>query len=1109
MVFLHSLAYAQKPEIAVQLGHRSNVTSVAISSDGRYLVTGSYDDKAKLWDVNTGKEIRVFSGHSGPVKSVAISSDGRYLVTGSEDKTAKLWDVRSGKEIRVFSGHSGPVNSVAIGSDVRYVMTGSSGATAKLWDLKSGKEIRTFSGNSDWSSSVVFSSDGRYIVIGGDNTAKLRDMKSGKGIQTFSGHSAIVISAAISSDGRYVVTGSRDKTAKLWDVKSGKEIRTFSGHSYIVTAVAISSDGQYVVTVSLGATAKLWDVRSGKEIRSFSRYSQGITDPQSVAISSDGRYIVIGGDNTAKLWDAKGGEDLRTFSGHSLPISSVATSSDGRYVVTGSDDNTAKLWDMNSAKLIRTFSDVHSGPNSQVISVAMSTDGQYVLTGNFDQSTKLWDVVTGKVTRKFGERAAGSVAISSDGLYVVTGSDLGNNDQTATFWDVSRGQMIRVLSGQWGVSSVATRSDGRYVATGSWNMAFLWDVISGEQIRKFSGHSSSVTSIALSSDGRYVVTGSGDKTAKLWDISSGKEIRTFSGHSLSVTSVAISSDGRYVVTGSDDQTVNLWDVRSGEVIRVFSGHSEPVNSVAISSDGQYIASGGRDGTLRLWNIMTGEWVAFMANPDGTQWLAFTDDGYWDASRNGGDLVATVRGMECWNIDQFAVRNNRPDIILRKLGSKDTALIDHYHYQYLRRLRRLGFVNDKGEPDESFLSGDYYLPESKILEAKQQDKFVDLKLRFDDGKCDLKLYSIYVNDVALFGAYGKEISGRSKTIQERIELTYGTNKIEVSCTNEKGGESYRALTYANFNEKTNGNLYFIGFGVSRYKDKSLNLKYADKDVTDLAEVFRKMGGLAFSNVYVKTYTNEEATVENVKKAKELLRNSRVDDTFVLFIAGHGMHDRDKQATYYFLTCDAKLDELATTAASFDLFEDLLQGISPRNKLFLMDACESGELEEGAETQYLALASSRGLKARTINRGFKIVEEKAMTTTMRPRPYLLEKDRYIYNDLSRRSGAVVFSSSKGTEFSYELDSLQNGLFTKEIINALTYTSVDTTQKNVFWFRNAQPRTKADKNADGITSTDELRDYVGAAVSRLSGDLQHPTVDRDNIYQKFGFGIAVQKQ
>lgn len=103
----------------------------------------------------------------------------------------------------------------------------------------------------------------------------------------------------------------------------------------------------------------------------------------------------------------------------------------------------------------------------------------------------------------------------------------------------------------------------------------------------------------------------------------------------------------------------------------------------------------------------------------------------------------------------------------------------------------------------------------------------------------------------------------------------------------------------------------------------------------------------------------------------------------------------------------------------------------------------------------------------------------------RQFLLERDRYIFNDLSRRSGAIVFSSSRGGEFSYEKEALENGLFTEEIIHALT-------------------RAEADTDHDGLISTDELRHHVINAVATSSHHLQHPTVDRDNIYQRFGFPL-----
>jgi hypothetical protein len=283
-------------------GHTRDVNSIALSSDGRYLVTGSNDETAKLWDLSSGQEIRTFQGHTQGVESVALLSDGRYLVTGSNDGTAKLWDLSSGQEIRTFQGHTAGVMSVALSSDGRYLVTGSNDETAKLWDLSSGREIRAFQG-----------------------------------------HTAYLESVALSSDGRYLVTGSGDGTAKLWDLSSGREIRTFAGDAgYTVASVALSSDGRYLVTGSWDSTAKLWDLSSGREIRTFRGHTQ---DVDSVALSSGGRYLLTGSDDgTAKLWDLSSGREAGTFQGHTGPVWSVALSSDGRHLVTGSGDSTAKLW---------------------------------------------------------------------------------------------------------------------------------------------------------------------------------------------------------------------------------------------------------------------------------------------------------------------------------------------------------------------------------------------------------------------------------------------------------------------------------------------------------------------------------------------------------------------------------------------------------------------------------------------------------------------------------------------------------------------------------------------------------------------------------------------
>lgn len=166
----------------------------------------------------------------------------------------------------------------------------------------------------------------------------------------------------------------------------------------------------------------------------------------------------------------------------------------------------------------------------------------------------------------------------------------------------------------------------------------------------------------------------------------------------------------------------------------------------------------------------------------------------------------------------------------------------------------------------------------------------------------------------------------------------------------------------------------------------------------------------------------------------------------------------------------------------MIEDLLQGIAPRNKVFLMDTCESGEIDEDLQERYYAMADSKGIKA---------ITTRAITVKSKTKDNPQETTYIRKRDLSIMT--FLFSSFKGGEISYESHKfirLKMGFFTEEIINALT--------KNV-----------ADKNGDGLisTSTYEFRDYVSNALAKQTESKQHPTIDRDNIYEKFGLPMVSQ--
>jgi hypothetical protein len=150
------------------------VNSVAFSPDGKYILTGSLDRTARLWDAATGQVLRTYVGHTNSVTSVAFSSDGKRILTGSADFTARLWDVDKDQSVRTFTGHTSSVNSVAFSPNGRYALTGSADIAARLWDVETGQSSRTFRGHINSVNKVAFSPDGRYVLTSSvDTTTRL------------------------------------------------------------------------------------------------------------------------------------------------------------------------------------------------------------------------------------------------------------------------------------------------------------------------------------------------------------------------------------------------------------------------------------------------------------------------------------------------------------------------------------------------------------------------------------------------------------------------------------------------------------------------------------------------------------------------------------------------------------------------------------------------------------------------------------------------------------------------------------------------------------------------------------------------------------------------
>jgi hypothetical protein len=202
-----------------------------------------------------------------------------------------------------------------------------------------------------------------------------------------------------------------------------------------------------------------------------------------------------------------------------------------------------------------------------------------------------------------------SVAITPLGPPVNRLVALSNGSGAPVLWDVELGKPIHILPYDGGPCAALAPLQMPLGVTGHDDAkVILWDLATGEKIREFTGHSSSVSSVAFSPDANRILSGACDNTLRLWDRHTGAQIYCMRGHEGFVTSVAFDTTGRSGLSGSWDGTVRLWNLDDGSEKRRFIGHTSRVQSVGFSPDGRYAVSGGDDRTIRIWDVENGQEV---------------------------------------------------------------------------------------------------------------------------------------------------------------------------------------------------------------------------------------------------------------------------------------------------------------------------------------------------------------------------------------------------------------------------------------------------------------------------------------------------------------------
>ena len=1038
-------------------------------------------------------------GHKGQVRTLAVTSDKKYVVTGSFDKTVKVWDIESGEMVREFlgeigTGSNGMVYAIALSPDNKYLATGG-----------------------------YFGKDNASEFIG---DVRIYDFKSGKLLYLLKGHRNVIHSLSFTSDSKRLLVGDGERELALWNVEEQKVIMKYNHADKKLKmyqdddVMDIAVSGNRFMTADGYGRIKMWDI-SKKDALKCDYYYDGIP-ADGVAWSPDGKYIAAVADTFLTIYD----ENLKPVAEATGDMAFIfaSFSPDSKKILFGctgrGQKHTISVLGLETDGWA-PYADFEDVDNSVIAGSFIDNETYAIAGGGKDE------VIIVKLKGK-DETPEQIRRMSSKGKVLYAASLSGSKIAYADAWTANFGfsefnkqfDLVTKTFSQpdktikW--TRPVTKKDGFSLERFRWGDALN----GGLYIKKDNEIHDSITYEAWNGHehrsfmfiNNFVISGAAYGLLRAYDYE-GIEVSRFIGHIGDIEGMSLSENGKRLITASNDRTIKIWPVdeignvnnpQNQESVadyckrmktyptfkRVFKLIGVTAESLQPTQDGwhkvikamiknDYSCYSFRNHYTELFANNIFPLVSVFVDENG-DWIIWNEDGYFTSSKKGSKYVGyhVNRGKDkeskYFPFEQFDLKYNRPDIIMKDLSMANDEIINAYYLAYQKRLKRMGV-------EESQLSGDIHLPEILLVDYKhdEQGQKVHVNISAKDEKYELDRLNVFVNDVPVYGTAGISMKSKSvKTYDSGIDIMLcpGKNKIQFSVLNAKGAESLKE-TFTIINKASEKpDLYLVSIGVSKYKNPQFNLNFAAKDAADVAEFFEKCG--LYNKVHVKVITNELATRSAISELKNtFLAQAQTKDVVILFAAGHGV--LDNKMNYYFGTYDMDFMNPSSGGIAYEDLEHLLDGIKPIKKLFLMDSCHSGELDkdeytvaENVEVKKVSDITFRNAgNVNAVSKNGMGLSQSAQLATE------------LFADLRRGTGATIISSAGGAEFAMESDAWKNGLFTYCLLSGIKEKT-------------------SDLNKDGIIVLSEIEDYVYKKVNELSGGKQRPTTRRENL--EFDFRV-----
>ncbi len=580
--FLNNLL--NPPSKIATFTHSDEVWNAEFSPDGKFIAAACNDNRAWIWNVETGSFIQT-EEQKGAWK-VSFFPDGKRLAVSSSSSSnpvVKIYETTTAKEILTLRGHTKRVRALDVSPDGKIIATGSQDGNIIIWNAETGAEIKRFAFATTEKGTefqdVQFSKRGDKLAISGFEVLAIFDMKTWQKKQ---------ISPEKFLDKNVLLNGWKIAFSPL---EKTLALGTFEGNVAFLDAETLEI------------------------IRVLKLHQSNV---KSLAFSADGRVLATGSwDRTVKFVDVQTGEIINELRGHFAGIHELFFSPDGKILGTASADFDINLWNseaVSNANALLTNANIS----------ASNADGNELFTlSNVSGNLVHWRIADKK---SVWTTAVGFKGFSMDFSPATNRLAIGENNGTISIFDSESGvPMQKSTAHNRAIFALRFSPDGRRIFA-AYEDGLLKSFDAENLVEIFSIQAHKDLFKGLDATEKFIVTGGNDNLVKIIEADTGKIVFTLEGNTKPLYKTLFAPDSKtFVSTGADD-TARIWNLADGKLLKTLSGMSGGIFAVTFSPDGKRLATASETGVIRLWNTETSEQVlAFTASQKQIVALRFTAD----------------------------------------------------------------------------------------------------------------------------------------------------------------------------------------------------------------------------------------------------------------------------------------------------------------------------------------------------------------------------------------------------------------------------------------------------------------------------------------------------